>query len=126
MRAVAFSPGNSRLAAAGDAGVIAIYDVRTGEHVAILSTGSASSASSAWITSLDWSDTGEYLLSGSTDGKVRVWSIERGVCVATHSETDKMLWSVRWLPRTNAHQGEMFCTAGANRSLNFYREGGKS
>lgn len=122
VRAVAFSPGNSRLAAAGDAGIIAIYDVKTGEHVGILSTGSGASA---WITSLDWSDTGEFLLSGSTDGKVRVWSIERGVCVATHSETDKVLWSVRWLPRPGANQGEMFCTAGANRSLTFYREGGK-
>lgn len=123
VRAVSFSPGNSRLAAAGDAGIIAIYDVQTGEHVGILSTGSGSSA---WITSLDWSETGEYLLSGSTDGKVRVWSIDRGVCVATHSETDKIIWSVRWLQRASANQGEMFCAAGANRSLTFYREGGKS
>lgn len=99
-----------------------IYDVQTGEHVGILSTGSGSSA---WITSLDWSDSGEYLLSGSTDGKVRVWSIDRGVCVATHSETEKILWSVRWLPKKGDHYGEMFCTAGANRSLTFYREGGK-
>lgn len=82
-------------------------------------------SSSAWITSLDWSDTGEYLLSGSTDGKVKVWSIDRGTCVATHSETDKILWSARWLPKAAAHRGEMFCTAGANRSLTFYREGGK-
>ncbi|KAL1876988.1 Ski complex subunit Rec14 [Diaporthe australafricana] len=122
VRAVAFSPGNTRLAAAGDAGIIAIYDVTTGEHVGILNSGGTSSA---WITSLDWSDTGEYLLSGSTDGKVRVWSIDRGACVATHSETDKTLWSVRWLPKAAAHRGEMFCTAGANRSLTFYREGGK-
>ncbi|KAH8770083.1 putative meiotic recombination protein Ski8/Rec14 [Diaporthe sp. PMI_573] len=122
VRAVAFSPGNTRLAAAGDAGIIAIYDVTTGEHVGILNSGGSSSA---WITSLDWSDTGEFLLSGSTDGKVRVWSIDRGVCVATHSETDKILWSVRWLPKAAAHRGEMFCTAGANRSLTFYREGGK-
>lgn len=122
VRAVAFSPGNTRLAAAGDAGIIAIYDVTTGEHVGILNSGGSSSA---WITSLDWSDTGEFLLSGSTDGKVKVWSIDRGACVATHSETDKILWSARWLPKAAAHRGEMFCTAGANRSLTFYREGGK-
>ncbi|KAL2759744.1 hypothetical protein ACRALDRAFT_1079261 [Sodiomyces alcalophilus JCM 7366] len=114
VRAVAFSPGSTRLAAAGDASVIALYDMKHGEHVGNL-TGHAS-----WITSLDWNDTGEYLLSGAMDGKVKVWSIDRGACVATHSETDKALWSVKWLPKTN--RSEMFCTAGANRSLTFYRE----
>ncbi|SPJ78416.1 related to GTP-binding protein beta subunit-like protein [Fusarium torulosum] len=114
VRSVAFSPGNTRLAAAGDAGIIALYDMKHGEHVGNLT------GHSSWITSLDWSDTGEYLLSGSMDGKVKVWSIERTACVATHSETDKALWSVKWLPKTV--RSEMFCTAGANRSLSFYRE----
>lgn len=96
-----------------------------GEHVGNLSSGSTSNA---WITSIDWNDSGEYLLSGSLDGKVRVWDVSRGVCVATHSETDKALWSVRWLPRAEKAlepgmaKGEMFCAAGANRSLAFYRE----
>ena len=58
MRAVAFSPGGKLLAAAGDARVIALYDVASGEQVGILS------GHAAWITSLDWSHTGEYLLSG--------------------------------------------------------------
>ncbi|KAF5533116.1 GTP-binding protein beta subunit [Fusarium mexicanum] len=71
VRSVAFSPGNTRLAAAGDAGIIALYDMKHGEHVGNLT------GHSSWITSLDWSDTGEYLLSGSMDGKVKVWSIER-------------------------------------------------
>ncbi|KAH7272236.1 Ski complex subunit Rec14 [Fusarium solani] len=114
VRAVAFSPGSTRLAAAGDAGVIALYDLEHGEHAANL-TGHTS-----WIMTLDWSDTGEYLLSGSMDGKAKVWSIERRACVATHSETNKALWSVKWLPKTT--RSEMFCTAGANRSLSFYRE----
>ncbi|KAF5641274.1 GTP-binding protein beta subunit [Fusarium tjaetaba] len=71
VRSVAFSPGNTRLAAAGDAGIIALYDMKHGEHVGNLT------GHSSWVTSLDWSDTGEYLLSGSMDGKVKVWSIER-------------------------------------------------
>ncbi|KAJ4122498.1 Ski complex subunit Rec14 [Fusarium oxysporum] len=74
VRSVAFSPGNTRLAAAGDAGIIALYDMKHGEHVGNLT------GHSSWITSLDWSDTGEYLLSGSMDGKVKVWSIERSAC----------------------------------------------
>ena len=58
VRAVAFSPGGKLLAAAGDSKVIALYDVSSGEQVANL-TGHG-----AWVFSLDWSDTGEYLLSG--------------------------------------------------------------
>ncbi|KAM0330680.1 hypothetical protein ACHAQA_003632 [Verticillium albo-atrum] len=114
VRTVVFSPGNSRLAAAGDASVIALYDMNHGEHVGNLT------GHSSWITSADWSDTGEYLLSGAMDGKVKVWSVDRGACVATHSETEKALWSVKWLPKTQ--KSEMFCTAGANRSISFYRE----
>ncbi|TVY19108.1 Meiotic recombination protein rec14 [Lachnellula arida] len=115
VRTVAFSPAGTRLAAAGDARVIALYDVQHGEQVADLT------GHSAWIFSIDWSDTGEYLLSGSFDGKVKVWSIDRRVCVATHSETDKTLWCVKWLPKVG-NKSEAFATAGANRSISFYRE----
>ncbi|PMD44076.1 WD40 repeat-like protein [Hyaloscypha variabilis F] len=114
VRTVAFSPAGTRLAAAGDARVIALYDVQHGEQVANLT------GHSAWIFSVDWSDTGEYLLSGSFDGKCKVWSIDRRACVATHSETDKTLWCVKWLPKTG--KSEAFATAGANRSISFYRE----
>ncbi len=58
IRAVAFSPGGKFLAAAGDSKVIVLYETSSGEQVASL-TGHA-----AWILSLSWSSTGEYLLSG--------------------------------------------------------------
>lgn len=58
VRAVAFSPAGKLLAAAGDAKVIVLYDTSSGEQVAQLS------GNSAWILSLHWSSTGEYLLSG--------------------------------------------------------------
>ncbi|PKS07019.1 hypothetical protein jhhlp_005616 [Lomentospora prolificans] len=114
IRTVAFSPGSSRLAAGGDSAVIALYDMQHGEQVGILT------GHSAWVTSVDWNDSGEFLLSGSMDGKAKVWSIDRKVCVATHSETEKPLWSVKWLPKTG--RSEFFCTAGSNRSISFYRE----
>ena len=116
VRAVAFSPGGTLLAAAGDARIIGLYDVNSGEQVANL-TGHGS-----WITSVDWSHTGEYLLSGSLDGKVKVWSIDQKACVATHHETDKGLWSVKWLPKVGRNEG--FATAGSNCSIAFYREAG--
>ncbi|KAF4627136.1 hypothetical protein G7Y89_g11016 [Cudoniella acicularis] len=114
VRTVAFSPAGTRLAAAGDAKVIALFDVQHGEQVANLP------GHSAWIFSVDWSDTGEYLLSGSFDGKAKVWSVDRRACVATHTETDKTLWCVKWLPKTG--KSEAFATAGANKSISFYRE----
>ena len=125
VRALAFSPGCKRLAAAGNAGIIALYDMEHGEHVGNLTT---PSTRPAWITSLDWNDTGDYLISGSLDGKVKVWDVARGVCVATHSETEGALWSVKWLPKTERAlvpglgRGEMFAAAGASRSISFYRE----
>ncbi|CRG85593.1 Meiotic recombination protein rec14 [Talaromyces islandicus] len=114
VRTVAFSPGGKLLAAAGDSKVIVLYDTESGEQVAHLS------GHSAWVLSLDWSHTGEYLLSGSFDGKVKVWSIERRTCVATHSEAEKAIWSVKWLPKLGKTEG--FATAGAHRSIWFYRE----
>lgn len=58
VRAVTFSPGGKFLAAAGDSKVIILYDTSSGEQVASLT------GHSAWILSLSWSYTGEYLLSG--------------------------------------------------------------
>ncbi|PYI04827.1 WD domain protein [Aspergillus sclerotiicarbonarius CBS 121057] len=114
VRAVAFSPGGKFLAAAGDSKVIVLYDTSSGEQVANLS------GHTAWIMSLSWSHTGEHLLSGSFDGKVKVWSIDTRTCVATHSETEKAIWSVKWLSKIGRSVG--FATAGANRSISVYRE----
>lgn len=114
IRSLAFSPGGTRLAAAGGSMVIALYDVQHGEQVATL-TGHDS-----WIFSVDWSHTGEYLLSACFDGKAKVWSVETKACVATHYESEKALWCAKWLPRTG--RNECFATAGANRTISFYRE----
>ncbi|KAI5308203.1 hypothetical protein KEM55_006295, partial [Ascosphaera atra] len=114
VRTVAFSPGGKYIAAAGDSKIIVLYEVSSGEPAANF-TGHA-----AWVTSLDWSSTGEYLLSGSLDGKVKVWSIERRLCVATHAESDQAIWCVKWLPKLN--KTERFATTGASRGITFYRE----
>lgn len=115
VRSVAFSPASKLLAAGGDARIIALYDVTSGEQVANF-TGHG-----GWVLSLDWSDTGEYLLSGSHDSKAKVWRIETRSCVATHSHGDKPLWSAKWLPKSPM-KSEMFALAGGNNSISFYRE----
>ncbi|KAK7522242.1 Ca2+/calmodulin-dependent protein kinase [Phyllosticta citriasiana] len=114
IRTLAFSPGCKLLAAGGDARTIAIYDVSSGEQIAILL------GHVAWVMSLDWSATGEYLLSGSFDGKAKIWSIDTRTCVATHSESDQALWTVKWLPKTQG--SEKFAVAGAGKGISFYRE----
>ena len=116
IRTVRFSPANKYLAAAGDARIIALYDTASGEQVANL-TGHGS-----WIMSVDWNWSGEYLLSGAYDGKAKVWSVERRECVATQTESENCLWTVRWLPRTAAMRNETFVTAAAGGTLAFYRE----
>ncbi|KAF2018055.1 WD40 repeat-like protein [Aaosphaeria arxii CBS 175.79] len=115
IRSVAFSPASKLLAAAGDARIIALYDVNSGEQVANL-TGHG-----GWVLSLDWSDTGEYLLSGSHDSKAKIWRIETRSCVATHSHGDKPLWTVKWLPKV-AGRSEMFALGGGNQAISLYRE----
>ncbi|CAK4011467.1 Meiotic recombination rec14 [Lecanosticta acicola] len=116
VRSVKFSPANRYLAAAGDARIIALYDTQSGEQVANL-TGHAS-----WIMSLDWNWSGEYLLSGSHDGKAKIWSVERRECVATQTESEKCLWAVKWLYHAATARNEIFATAGAGKTLAFYRE----
>lgn len=80
--------------------------------------------------SLDFNSTGEYLLSGAFDGKCKVWNVETRTCVATHGESEKGLWSVKWLSRSPGQvgmgvggmRGDLFAVAGAGRSISFYRE----
>ncbi|RPA90640.1 WD40 repeat-like protein [Choiromyces venosus 120613-1] len=115
VRCVAFSPGGRLLAAAGDSNIIALYDVISGEQVGNLS------GHSSWIFSVSWSQTGEYILSGAFDGKVKVWSTDSKTCVATHTENDKALYGVKWIPKSSSI-GEGFLTAGANGNICFYRE----
>ncbi|EME44523.1 hypothetical protein DOTSEDRAFT_152447 [Dothistroma septosporum NZE10] len=116
VRAVKFSPANRYLAAAGDARIIALYDTQSGEQVANMT------GHSSWIMSLDWNWSGEYLLSGSYDGKAKIWSMERRECVATQTESEKCLWSVKWLWHSPTARNEIFATAGAGKTLAFYRE----
>lgn len=116
VRAVKFSPANTYLAAAGDARIIALYDTTSGEQIANF-TGHAS-----WIMSLDWNWSGEFLLSGCYDGKAKIWSLERRECVATQTESERCLWSVKWLYKAASARSEGFVTAGAGKTLAFYRE----
>lgn len=153
VRTVSFSPASTILAAAGDSATISLFSIshldtpsssqqssqqsqssqksshHVGEQIATLRPSSTTSTSSSPILSLSFSPaTGAYLLTGSYDGKVRIWDIETRQCVSTHSETGDVLWSVRWLPSIKNPGGgslraaERFVTAGGAGSITFYRE----
>lgn len=80
VRAVAFSPGGKILAAAGDSKVIVLYDTSSGEQIANLS------GHSAWVLSISWSTTGEYLLSRSV-----TFNATRKQLILTVSEAPSMV-----------------------------------
>lgn len=125
IRAVRFSPSATLLAAAGDASIISLYDTASGEQVASLSGHGGS-----WIFGLDWSSTGEWLVSSAWDGKIKVWRTETRECVATLREVgEKCVWDVRWLRGQGVtgveggrRRGEGFVTGGASKAISFYRE----
>ncbi|KAK9475156.1 WD40-repeat-containing domain protein [Dipodascopsis tothii] len=113
VRAVAFSPKSSLLAAAGDSSIITLYDVKSGEQIFNLA------GHTKWVMSLDWNFTGEQLLSAAFDSSLRVWSIEQRENVATHTEADSMLWTARWV---KAPTGPDVFVSGGFNALRFYRE----
>lgn len=121
VRTVKFSPGSTLLAAAGDSTLISLYDTKSGEGVALLR------GHEAWITSLDWSYTGQYIVSASLDGKVKIWDVETRQCVCTMVDGEgRGIWSVKWLPKgeTSSERGkaERFVTGGNGGSIGIYRE----
>ncbi|ORY79017.1 WD40-repeat-containing domain protein [Protomyces lactucae-debilis] len=115
VRAVAFSPGSSLIAAAGDGPCITIHDTRSGEQRKSLLYTSAQRQSA--ITSLAWNQTGELLLTASTDGKVKVWHVERGECLCTLTESTGPVFTACWAKRGKL---EGFVVGGAESKLRFY------
>ena len=71
--------------------------------------------SSSYDSKLTISQTGS-----SFDGKAKIWSIDARQCLATHSESDKALWTAKWLPKIG--RNESFAIAGATGGISFYRE----
>lgn len=115
VRAVAFSPGGTLLAAAGDDKTITVYDAKNGEQIACFT------GHHGWIFSLDWNETGELLLSTSIDTKVRVWDMSQRTCVSTLHESAGSVWCGRWHRDPHFQGPSKFLAAGEDRTLRYYR-----
>lgn len=123
IRTVKFSPGTHYLAVAGDAKFISLYNVVSNEHV------SDFKGHDGWIFSLAWSSTGEYLLSGSYDGKVKVWSMETMSIGNTQTENSSPILCVAWLEKgwgqgVIGGKNKGFVTVGEDKAIRWYREAG--
>jgi superkiller protein 8 len=121
IRSVKFSPKGTLLAAAGDSSTISLYNVSHGELIANMG------GNEGILFSVDWNETGEYLLSTSYEGKSKVWWMESRACVATQNDTTDPLFAGCWLQKGwgtavigGVNQG--FATVGADTSLRWYRE----
>ncbi|KAL2315939.1 Meiotic recombination protein rec14 [Schizosaccharomyces pombe] len=108
VRSVAFSPGSTLLAAAGDSKMITIYDVLSGDQVGQLR------GHAAWIFAVAFNPVGDLLLSADVEGKIKIWDIDTMECISTQSETDGAIWAVAWYKNG-------FIVAGADKSIRWYR-----
>lgn len=70
---IVWSPDQTRLASASNRGRAIIWDVETGEQIAVLEH-----PDFAPIWSISWSADGERLLTSSDDGAARIWDAETG------------------------------------------------
>ncbi|ODV92164.1 hypothetical protein CANCADRAFT_30407 [Tortispora caseinolytica NRRL Y-17796] len=125
IRSIKFSPDGTQIAVAGDAGSISIYDVKdaAGEQVALLN----GHGSDTWVFSLDWSSSGDYLLSGGYDGNIKIWDARTTECIATHSEADhsSAIFSLQWTPIGPRRSYQGFVAAGSDMTLRIYRLAGQ-
>jgi WD40 repeat protein len=64
---VAFSPDDAWLVAAGDEGLVAFHDLRTGRSFSSIPT-------STWTSGLSFTSDGKTLASSESDGTVRLWN----------------------------------------------------
>ncbi len=99
--AVAFSADQQLVAAGGQDGSIALFDIRGGRALPRLDGQNGS------VTSLEFSPSGTRLVSASTNGTVRVWPVTTGaipgdapntLCTKLSSNMSEQQWEL-WVPR---------------------------
>lgn len=114
VRHVRFSPSSEIIATVGDSRAVVLHDTRTGEQLASI-TGHGNV-----ITCVDWNASGELLVTGSIDGRVKVWNVPRKECVGTFTENvGHKVWCVRWCKMGNSRL-EGFVVGGSEKVLRFY------
>ncbi|MFI7275330.1 AAA family ATPase [Streptomyces sp. NPDC049879] len=92
VEAVAFSPDGTRLATGGHDAVVRVWDVRTGDELAVFE------GHQDWVGAVAWSPSGRFLASGSDDRTCRVWDVAEGQQVTVLRGHEGYVDDVGWSP----------------------------
>ncbi|KAJ2781339.1 Chromatin assembly factor 1 subunit [Coemansia interrupta] len=116
---VRFAPGSSRLASAGDDGVIIIWrqvDETACDDPEAWRPAAMLRGSLADICDLAWSPCGRYIASASVDNTARIWDARDARCLQVLANHSHYVQGVAWDPL-----GEFLVTQSSDRSLRTYR-----
>lgn len=129
---VRFSPVSSKLASAGDDGVIIIWRQQPTDSTKQDKTTAAGSeefgepetwrpvamlrGSLADICDLAWSPDGKFLVSASVDNTARIWDVREARCIQVLANHTHYVQGVAWDPL-----GEFIVTQSSDRSMRVYR-----
>ena len=69
----------------------------------------------SWVISVSFSPDNEHLVSGSSDGCVKVWEVNTRQCVHTFSEHQDQVWGVKL-----NHTGDRLVSVSDDRTINVY------
>ena len=92
LRAIAFSPDDTKLASAGEEQIISLWNVQTGDELY------HEKVHENIITSLAWSPDGTWLASGSDDYSIKIWDIATTGIVKTLLGHENYVRSIAWSP----------------------------
>ncbi len=109
VRHVGFSPDGQRLATASDDATVRVWDLMTGNSVAILKGHEGA------VNSVSFSSNGKFLASASADKTIKLWDVEKGTLVRTFEGHKKAVKSVVFNPA-----GDRIATASDDREAKIW------
>ncbi len=93
---IVWSPGSSRLAFAGTSGLVATWQIPSGQHPVTFPTQGLTPTQKQWLC-LDWSHDGKYLAAGGYQGPMQVWDAQTTAVTYT-SQQNVDVQALAWAP----------------------------
>ncbi|CAG8455465.1 839_t:CDS:10 [Dentiscutata erythropus] len=109
IRTIDFTPNSSLLISGSDDETINIYDVRHFNRIG------KCTGLDGFVMSVAAAGDNEHFVSGSTDGKVKLWNIENKQCLSTVGQHTEQVSALSWNP-----DGDKFISVSEDRSLKWY------
>ena len=108
LNAIAWSPDGKMLAAGGNSTMIQLWDVRSGECVAMLEGEDA-------VQTVAWSPDGKLLASGGSSGAIRLWHADTGECCGVLEGHVAKVQTVAWSP-----DGKTLASGGGDGAIRLW------